>query len=162
LTVSRTTLVTQGVLAGLIGYATLAMIVAAFDAARGRSPFHSAAVLGAFLFYNIDVPSQVQVLPAYVLAYNGAHLLVFLLMGLIGTALATVADRGRHLWFLSLFFFFFVAFHAIGALQGVTMNVRSELSATVIWIAGVSAAVAMGAYLSGVHPRMRRPQRWDV
>ncbi len=160
--VNRTTLVTQGFFAGLIGYATLAVLVSVSDAAPGRSPFHSAAVLGASLFYNTSDHSRMQVLPAYVLAYNGAHLLVFLLMGLIGSALAAVADRGRQLWFLALFFFFFVAFHAIGALQGVTMNVRNELSATVIWVAGVSAAVTMGAYLVWAHPRMRRPQRWDA
>jgi len=160
--VSRSTLLSQGLLAGCIGYATLAVIVSVVDAARGQAPFHSAAVLGASLFYNVSNPSEVEVLPAYVLAYNGAHLLVFLCMGLIGAALATLADRGRQLWFLALFFFFLVSFHAIGALQVVSMDVRSALSAPVIWVGGVAAAVAMGAYLTWAHPLMRRPQRWDA
>ena len=57
MSVSRATLVTKGFLAGLIGCATLAVIVSVVDAARGRSPFHSAAVLSASVFYNVSDPA---------------------------------------------------------------------------------------------------------
>ncbi len=160
MSINRATLLSQGALAGFIGYATLAGLVSIIDTASGRSPFHTAAVLGASLFYGITDPAQAQVLPAYVLAYNGAHLLVFLLLGMIGAALATVADRGSQLWYLSTFFFIFVAFHAIGALQAVSESMRSSLSESMIWIGGIAAAVAMGGYLMWAHPRMRQPQDW--
>jgi len=162
MSVNRTKLLSQGVLAGCIGYATLAGVVSLIDLAVGRSPFHSAAVLGASLFYGVTDASQVSVTPAYVLAYNGAHLLVFLLLGVIGSALATLADRGKQLWYVAVFFFIFVAFHAMGALQAVSVSMRTTLSGSMIWVAGVAAALAMGAYFMLVHPRMRRPQRWDA
>jgi hypothetical protein len=158
----RTTLLSQGALAGFIGYASLAGLISAVDLANGRSPFHSAAVLGASLFYGITDPAQVQVIPAYVLAYNGAHLLVFIVLGIIGAALATLADRGNQLWYLSTFFFVFVSFHAIGAVQAMSAGMRANLSDTTIWVGGIVAGVLMGGYLMWVHPRMRQPQRWDV
>lgn len=159
--VNRATLISQGVLAGCIGYATLAVIVSIVDVSNGRSAFQSAAVLGASIFYGATDASQVQVIPEYVIAYNGAHLLVFLLLGIIGSVLAAVADRGRQLWYVGSFFFIFVGFHAIGALQAMAEGVRASISARMIWVAGVAAAIAMGAYLLRVHPAMRRPQRWD-
>jgi hypothetical protein len=162
MSISRSTLLAQGLLAGCLGYAALAGLVSVVDVASGRSPFHTAALLGASLFYGISDPARVEVLPAYVFAYNGAHLLVFLLLGLIGASLATLADRGNQLWYLATFFFIFVAFHAIGALQAISSDMRSELSAQVIWIGGIVAATVMGAYLLRVHPRMRRTQRWDA
>jgi hypothetical protein len=162
MTINRATLMSQGTLAGCIGYATLAGFVSIIDLVGGRSPFHTAAVLGAALFYGVTDASQLQVTPAYVLAYNGAHLLVFLLLGLIGSALAAVADRGSQLWYVSVFFFIFVAFHAIGALQALSDGMRTALPESMIWVAGIAAALAMGAYLMRVHPQMRRPQRWDA
>lgn len=155
-------LVSQGILAGCIGYASLAGLISAVDLANGRSPFHTAAVLGASLFYGITDPAQVQVIPAYVLAYNGAHLLVFIVLGIIGAALATVADRGAHLWYLALFFFALVSVHSIGAVQMMSTVIRTDLSATTIWVGGIVAGTVMGGYLVWVHPRMRRPQRWDI
>ncbi len=162
MSINRTKLLSQGVLAGCIGYATLAGVVSLIDLAAGRSPFHSAAVLGASLFYGVADASQVAVTPAYVLAYNGAHLIVFLLLGVIGSALATIADRGKQLWYVSVFFFIFVAFHAIGALQALSDSMRTSLSERMIWVAGVAAALAMGAYFMIVHPGLRQPQRWDA
>ncbi len=64
MSVSRTTLATQGFLVGGIGYPTLAAIISILDFVRCQSPFHCAAVLGASLFYNIGDPSQLPVLPA--------------------------------------------------------------------------------------------------
>ncbi len=162
MSINRTKLLSQGVLAGCIGYATLAGVVSLIDLAAGRSPFHSAAVLGASLFYGVADASQVSVTPAYVLAYNGAHLIVFLLLGVIGSALATIADRGKQLWYVSVFFFIFVAFHAIGALQALSDSMRTSSSERMIWVAGVAAALTMGAYFMIVHSRMRQPQRWDA
>lgn len=162
MSLNRTAVLSRGALAGCIGYVTLAALVSIIDVFEGRSPFHTAAVLGASLFYGATDASQIQVTPAYVLAYNGAHLVVFLLLGIIGSALAAVADRGSQLWYVSTFFFLFVAFHAVGAAQAISEGMRASISEGVIWIGGVAAAVAMGAYLVRAYPGIRRPQRWDA
>jgi len=158
--VSKGTIFTQGAFAGLIGYATLAVLVSVMDMARGEPALRTAAVLGATLFYGATDPARIAVLPDYVLAYNGAHLLAFLAFGMIGAALATLADRGRQLWFLSAFFYVFVAFHAIGGVQALSAETRSALPATTIWVGGIVASAAMAIYLVRAHPGMRRPQSW--
>lgn len=159
---NRTTLLSQGVVAGLLGYGVLSGLISAVDVANLRSPFHSAAVLGASLFYGITDPAQVQVIPAYVLAYNGAHLLVFIVLGIIGAALATLADRGGQLWYITAFFFVLVSFHAIAAVQAMSAGMHESLSDRSIWVGGIVAGALMGGYLMKVHPRMRQAQRWDV
>jgi len=158
---SPRTILAQGALAGLIGYAFLAALMSLVDLLMGRSPLHSAAVLGASIFYGATDPSRIEVLPAYVLAYNGAHLLVFLVLGIVAAALATLADRGRQLWYVSAVLYVFIAFHAIGAVQGLAVDVRSELSARTLWAGGLIASATMAAFLVWRHPRMRRPQAWD-
>jgi len=160
MTVSKSTVLAQGAIAGLIGYATLAITMTALDLISGLSPFHTAAVLGATLFYGVSDTTGLAILPDYVLAYNGAHLLAFLAFGVIAAALATVADRGRQLWYVSAFFYVFVAFHSIGAVQALSAETRASLSASAIWVGGIVASAAMAVYVVRAHPRMRRPQSW--
>lgn len=152
----------QGLVAGFIGYATVAIVFAIANTAVGRSPFHTAAVLGASLFYGLDDPTQVAVLPQYVFAFNGAHLFAFLLFGVVGSALATLADRGMQLWYVATFFFIFVGFHLIAMAQALAMPVRSMVPDVAVWLAGIGASILMGWYLFRVHPRMHEPQPWSA
>jgi surface polysaccharide O-acyltransferase-like enzyme len=148
-------------IAGFIGYAVLALLFAIGDRVGGKSAFHTAVMLGASLFHHVSNPAAVAVRPSYVLAYNGAHLLVFVGFGIMGALLADLADRGRQLWYVALVFFVLVAFHAIGAAQTLSVDVRAELSAAAVWAGGILASAATGAYLVWQNPTMRRPQRWD-
>jgi hypothetical protein len=150
----------QGVLAGLIGYAATAIMFAIANVLAGRSPFYTAAVLGASLAYGIEDPSQVVVTPGYVLAYNGTHLIVFLGLGLLGAWLARIADRGAHLWFVGLFFFIFVSFHLIAVVQVLAVPMQAVISDAAIWLAGITAGLLMAAYLLKVHPAIRAQQAW--
>jgi hypothetical protein len=150
----------QGLVAGLIGFATIAVVLAVVNLAAGRSPFFTAAVLGAALFYGISDPALVSVTPAYVFAYNGVHLAVFLVFGLVAAALAAVADRGWQLWYLALFFFIFIAFHLIAAVEALAAPMRATLPDAVVWGAGIAASVLMATYLIRAHPRMRTRQSW--
>lgn len=151
----------QGSIAGLIGFATVAVIFAVLNVAQGKSPFYTAALLGASVFYGATDPAQVVVAPPAVIAYNGLHLLVFLVFGIIASALASIADRGWHLWFIALFFFIFISFHLEGFVQGFAFPMRRAIPDVALWSAGIIASLAMGAYILRQHPRMRVPQRWD-
>ena len=150
----------QGVVAGLIGYATVAIVFALANLFVDRSPFHTAAVLGATMFYGATDPSTIAVLPAYVLAFNGVHMLTFLVFGLIGAWLAELADRGEQLWYFSLFFWMFVAFHMVGAAQMLAVPLESVISAVAIWLAGLAASALMALFLLRVHPLLRKAQAW--
>lgn len=155
-------IVLQGLFAGLIGYVTVAIIFAAVNLATGRSPFYTAAIMGAALFYGIGDPTQVAILPEYVLAFNGVHLLSFVVFGVTAAALAELADRGWQLWYVSTFFFIFVAFHLFAAAEALATPMRTMIPDVAVWAAGIAAAVLMAWYLFRAHPRMHAPQPWSA
>lgn len=150
----------EGLVAGAIGYAATIVLFAIANVLMGRPVFHTAAVLGAALIYGVRDPMQVVVTPAYVLAYNGVHLIMFLALGIVGAALARLADRGAQLWYVGLFFFIFVSFHLIATVQVVAYPMRSLISDATIWIAGITAGLLMAGSLLKAHPAIRASQPW--
>jgi hypothetical protein len=150
----------EGLVAGLIGFAAVAIVFAVVNLGAGRSPLYSAAVLGEALFYDVSEPDLVSVKPGAVLAYSVLHLAVFVAFGVLAAALATLADRGWQLWFVALFFFVFFSFHMVAAVQGLAAPMRSLLSGPMIWGAGLAASFLMAGYLVRAHPRLRAAQSW--
>ncbi len=145
----------QGLVAGLIGYLTVALVFAIANLFLGRSPFYTAALLGGALFYHARDLGDVAVVPATVLAYNGVHLLVFLALGMLAAWLAWLAERGPEFWYLSAVLFIFVMFHLLGAFLFFTDRLRAALSVWLVVDASLAAGAAMGIYLLGAHPRLR-------
>lgn len=152
--------ISQGLVAGIIGFVTVAAVFAVANIIAGRSVFYTSALLGATLFYGATDPTQVVVTPANVLAYNGLHLIVFVAFGVLAAALAAIADRGAQLWYVSLFFFVFFTFHLAGAVQSFAEPMRAALSDVAIWGAAIAAGAAMLAFLLWQHPRIRSRQAW--
>lgn len=152
--------ISHGFVAGLIGFAAVAAVFAAANIVAGRSPLYTAALLGASLSRAVTDPAQLPVTAMNVLAYTGLHLAVFLALGVAASALAVMADQGWQLWFVALFFFIFITFHLIAAVQVLAAPVQSVMPAVEIWGAGLAASAAMGAYLAWVHPRLRARQAW--
>jgi hypothetical protein len=150
----------QGLIAGSIGFLTVAIVLAVSDLAMGRSPLFTPALLGATIFHGATDPAQVSVTAANVLQYTALHLVVFVAFGVAMAALALLADRGWQLWFVVLFFFIFVSFHLGASVQAFAMPMRSALSDAAIWGAGIAASVAMALYLLWSHPRVRARQSW--
>lgn len=155
---SRTT--KQGLVAGMIGFLTVAVVIAVADMIVGRSPLYAAALLGGALFHGVTDPANVSVIPSYVLEYSTLHLAVYLAFGLVASALAAMADRGWQLWFVALFFLIFVSYHLVATVQAFALPMLSVLSAGAIWGAGLCASAAMAAYLLWRHPRIRTRQSW--
>jgi hypothetical protein len=150
----------QALMAGAIGFAAVAVVFAVGNLVAGRSPFYSAALLGGALFFGVSDPARVSLAPAAILAYSALHLAVFIAFGAIAAALARLADRGWQLWFVALFFFIFVTFHLVAAVQGLAAPMRSVLPDAMVWGAGLAASVLMAAYLIRAHPRLRSAQPW--
>lgn len=152
--------VVQGLLAGVVGFLTVAIVFAVPNLVAGRSPWYTAALLGAALFDGASEPATVAVTSANVLSYSAMHLAVFLAFGLIGAGLAALADRGWHLWFVGVFFFLFVSFHLEAAVQAIAAPMSAAISPAAIWAAGLGATALMGVYILWMHPRIRARQRW--
>lgn len=150
----------QGLVAGFIGYVAVGVVFAIANLLAGRSPLYTAAVLGATLFYGVtDVSQMATSIAPYVFAYNGAHLVAFILLGIVGSWLLSLAERGAMLWYPALFFFIFVAFHMVGAVQLFALPVQSAISSASVWAAGILAAGGMGFYLLSIHPDVRKQLR---
>jgi hypothetical protein len=156
---ARRQILWQGLVAGLIGYATVALVIAAANLVSGRSPFHTAALLGGALFYGLTDAASVRIWPGAVLAYNGLHLVVFLVFGTIAAAFASLSDRGPHLWYVGAVMMLFIMFHMIGLFLFVTEAVRAALVLWVLVAASFAALVTMAAYLVWAHPDLRREFR---
>ncbi len=145
----------QGLIAGLIGYAAVLVCLMVGSYMDGRSPFYAAALMGGALFYGVRDLAGVVVAPGPVFAYNGFHLIVFLLLGFTAAWLAHLAERGPHLWYVGVTFCIFVAFHMFGATFLLPDALRETMLNWGTFGVGVVGAVSMAAFLIAVHPALR-------
>ncbi len=149
----------QGLVAGLIGYAAVAIYLAVGSLMAGRSPFYTAALMGGALFYGVRDLAGVAVAAGPVFAYNGLHLIVFLMLGFMAAWLAQLAERGPHLWYVGVTFYIVVAFHLFGATFMLPGPLREAMLNWGTLSAGIVGSIAMAAFLIGVHPLLRAEMR---
>ena len=149
----------QGIYTGLAGYATTVVLLAASDAVAGRPFFYTPALLGSALFYGLRDPAQLVVWAGPVIAYNAAHLIVFLIFGMVAASLAYVSERGPQMWYLGLCLFLLFTFHLLAAMLAFTERVRAAMPMWTVTGATVAAVITMIAYLLFAHPRLRHESR---
>jgi hypothetical protein len=113
-------IVREGVVAGLIGAAAVAVLILVFDIAGG-APLQSPAILGSLIFKGVRDPTLVTVSAGTVVGYTIVHGLGFVVVGLIAATLVAAAERERAMVLALLIFFaafevFFLALVAFWAL----------------------------------------------
>lgn len=139
--------VVEGLVAGLIGYGTVVVLFALVNLLGGETLFHTPALLGSALFFGLRDPSALVPGPAPVIAYNGVHILVSLLIGLGASWLVFQTERNRPLWFL-VFFVFLAGFIYSLVVMGVfAAEIVHVLSWPVILAANIAAGITAGGYL---------------
>ncbi len=146
----------QGLVAGLIAYATVAILVGAIDVAAGRSLFFTPSLLGQSLFYGLTDPAQVVVTPGHVLAYNGLHLLACLTIGTAAAWLADMAEHGPELWYVSTILFLGVVAAALGGVLLLTRGVREAMPVWIVVVPTLAGLGAMVLYILRARPALRR------
>ncbi len=157
---TQTRVILDGALAaGLIGYGTVVAVMALVNVLLGRSPFYTAALFGAALFYHLREPAELVVAPGPVLSYNMVHLLGFLALGTLASWLVTLSERYPTVQYLILVILIFVAFHVYAALLLFAQPLLGSSAWWEIGVGSVAAAAAMGAYLWRGHPFLRRELR---
>jgi hypothetical protein len=149
-------IITDGLAAGFLGYLIVVIILTAADLIQDRPPFRTAAVLGSVLFFGARETPDIVMGPAPILAYNGVHLLAFLVLGLFLAGLATLSESGADTWYLAIGFFLIVTPHVIGFPIWFVPAVRETFSVWVVVAMTTAAAAAMVAYLWHAHPRLRQ------
>jgi hypothetical protein len=147
--------IVQGVIAGLIGYAVVAVLFALLNVVSGQPPFATAAQLGAWLLGRGIVAPAVPLDPAPIIAFNGVHLLVMIGAGTLASALVAVWDRYPRAWYLPFFGLIMsvlvVLLSSVALFTGLLHTVRAF---DIMWI-NIVAAALVGWYLMAVHPHLR-------
>jgi hypothetical protein len=142
--------VRDGIIAGMIGAAIVAVWFLIYDAARGR-PFRTPALLGAAALRGAQDPSMISSAPGPVLHYTVLHSVVFALVGVLIAYLIAAAQR-RPALHLVLFIglgCFEVALLAL--IARLAPALLTEIAWWAILVANALAAAGMVAYLVARH-----------
>ncbi len=145
----------EGVVAGLIGAALVAVWFLIFDALQGR-PFYTPALLGAGVFERLRDPSLLEIKLGVILGYTVLHGAAFLAFGILCAILIVAAEREPSLtWaFVALFASFEVFFLVVDRLFA-----ESLLGALVWWailVGNLLAAAGMLGYFFLGHRALGR------
>jgi hypothetical protein len=152
---SKSRYIREGIIAGMIGAAIVAVWFLIYDAARGR-PFRTAALLGAATFEGVKDPSAVSVTAHLVLQYTVLHGVVFAMIGVLIAYLIVSAQRepSRLLMLFIALMCFEVFFLAV--VVGLTPQVLGAVSWWAILVANALAAFGMLAYFFVGHRALGR------
>ncbi len=146
----RARVLSEGLITGLTGYAVIVLFYGILNVVTGQSFFSTAAHLGAGLTSSSGSGGAVGA----VLAFNGLHVVAFLLVGLAAAWMVMQTERHPSFFVLALFigvaglFAIMAGFLSFAARSGIELPIGSVFAANLL------AGVAMGAYLLKSHPRM--------
>ena len=152
----RERILTEGLIAGFIGFATTVLVYGLVNVATGRSFFHTAALLGSAVLGTPISPADLAA-PGPIIAYNGIHLIAFIAIGLGAAWLVSETELHPGMWYLAFYLLLTVFFVGLVIIRVVAAPVVEELpwGWPVIWV-NLAAAVLMGLYLWRAHPRLWR------
>ena len=144
----------EGIVAGLLGAATVALWFLALDGVAGR-PLHTPTLLGTALFrggMGLASPETVPVSLEMVVLYTWVHALVFCVIGGVAARLLAVAERQPNAGFGILLLFVVLAFGFLVVALIFAEPILQALTWPAILGGNLLAAVAMGVYFWRRHP----------
>ena len=147
----------EGIVAGVIGAATIAIWFLILDTINGR-PLYTPTVLGTALFRRgegLASPEILSISFEMVLMYTWVHVLVFAFLGGIVSRLLSMAERNPNLGFgiVLLFVVFEFGFLVVATLF--EERLLRAISWQAILFGNLLAAVAMAGYFWRRHPDLR-------
>jgi hypothetical protein len=150
---SRTRIIVDGAIAGLLGAAAVAVWFLILDAARGR-PLETPALLAATLLHGLRGGAMVHPLAQLVAEYTVLHVCAFVVFGIAGALLLEAAE-GEPTFAFSLVVFF-AAFEAF--FFAVVMFLGPAVMAALTWwailVGNLFATAVMLAYFLYRHPAL--------
>lgn len=149
--VRRQRLIADGFAAGLIGYALVAGFFVVLNVVVGRSPFHTAALIGEALFTGLRDPSAVTLAVGPILAFNGFHIGAYILFGFFAAWLVYETELHPEFWYLTFFMFVGAVLLSFGAVLAVMALIGSPVPTWTVFVASLLAAVGMAGYLTASH-----------
>jgi hypothetical protein len=148
--------VVEGLVTGLIGYVTVVALFALANLVSGEGAFHTPSLLGSALFYGLRDPAELIPGPGPIIAYNGVHILVSLLIGLGAAWMVFQTEKNRPLWY-AVFFVFLAGFIYSVVVMGVfAAEIVDLVSWPMIVAANLAAGLTAGGYLWWRHSQLWR------
>jgi hypothetical protein len=147
--------VREGIAAGLIGAAVVALWFFVFDLARGK-PFITPTLLGSMVFFGVQTPTGLDPALGPIVGYTILHGLAFIAFGIVAATMMAMSEREPSLFiaFVILFACFEVFFFGLLSIMG-----RAAQAALVWWsvlIGNLLASVAMLWYFFRAHRALPR------
>lgn len=159
MTAARRT-VTDGIIVGLIGYASVALFYSLFDLLAARGTLYTVDLLGKAVFRGLRDPGVLQfplaLDTAAIFSYNALHLVVALAIGLVVAALVAYAElhpaRARAVTFLIVAGFVIT----VAAASVLSTPIRPLLPWWSILVANTLATIFAGSYFLTRRPGLSR------
>lgn len=157
--VTSTRTIRDGLVVGLIAYATVALFYSVFDILAARGTLYTVDLLGKAMFRGLRDPAALMFPltrdPLAVFLYNAFHLVTSLAIGLVVTSLVEQAERHPSQALLVLFMIVAGGVLTVFAVGYLTESMRPVLPWWSIVVANVLATLLAAAYLV-----RRRPTVW--
>ncbi len=155
----RARMAQDSIAAGFIGYLAVVVFFAAWNVVGGRSPFHTAALLGEGIFGGLRDPALVALDPGMIIALNGLHLFAFLFFGVFAAWLVHEVETHPDFWYLAFFLFLAATVLSYAAVLALTVMVGGLVSPWLVVASSLVGAAAMAAYLARAHRPLLRSIR---
>jgi hypothetical protein len=143
----RRRLFVEGLIAGVIGYAVVAVFHVMLNVAGGRPPLYTAAQLGDLVFGSGGAGATLTVDPTMVLAFNGVQLVALLIFGFFAAWLMYETKLHPEFWYLAFFLFLAATVVGYASVLVLTMLVGPVVSPWLMVASSLLGATAIAAYL---------------
>lgn len=139
----------DGVIAGIIGAAIIALLFLFLDAVT-RLPLYTPTVLGAGLFVGAEdlaTTTTVEVSLKLTLLYTWVHWSAFIVLGVIAAQFLSLTQRKLNLGLVIFLLFLILEFGFVGTWFVLAEPVLDELAWTTVLLGNLLAATGMAIYL---------------
>ena len=153
---SRSAIVAEGVLAGVIAASVVAAVFLLIDLSLGQA-FRTPAQLGGMLLTLLGAaPAAPGDLATPIASYTLFHFIAFIAAGIIVAAIVQVTMRqpSAALLFVIVFFAFEVLFTGFVAFLDATSS--SSITPYQVALGNVVASIAMAVFFAARHPKLRK------
>ena len=157
-----TSVVREGVVAGVIGGVIVSAWFLIYDLAIGQ-PFRTPALLGAILFNAMQPPQSFAISTAMVLAYTVLHFFAFIMFGIASSILMVASEREPVLALGELVLFVWFELCFVAFVTFLDNTAVQEIGWWNIVGGNIVALAAIIAYFEHRHPRIvgRIIERWE-
>jgi hypothetical protein len=144
----------EGVIVGLLGASAIALWFLIIDTIAGQ-PLFTPAMLGSAIFWGARSAADVQIGIPTVLAYTMVHVLAFVVVGVIASAVACQAERSPSTLFVAVVLFaaFAFGFFTLWFILGPPL--LGQLAWWSVAVGDGIAGVIMAFYIWRRHPVLR-------